>query len=101
MSGMPVVVPDADKIKTDRPGPAESLNISYTGNFPAQHQLDFSATYRFGRQGARCHGVVGLSVMNLYDHKNIINIFQNDVDTRYPYRYGVGFSPNLQVKVSF
>jgi hypothetical protein len=101
MSGMPVVVPGPDQLKPDRPGASDSLSISYTGNFPVQHQLDLSATYRFSRKGARWNGVIGLSVLNLYNRKNIINIFQNDVDTRYPYRYGVGFSPNLQVKISF
>ncbi len=96
MSGLPVYLPDPNQV--DNP---QALNIAYSGRFPAQHQLDLSTTFRFSNPDAKWKGVIGLSMLNVYDRTNIINAFQQNVRSNNAIRYGLGFSPNLQVKISF
>ncbi len=88
-SGMPVVLPTTP------------LDVPYSGRFPNQHQLDLSATYQFWNKPSKKMGVIGFSFLNLYNQENIINIFQSNTRVDYPYRYGVGFAPNVHVKISF
>jgi len=90
-SGMPVIIPSS----------TEQLSISYSGHFPLQHQLDLSMTYSFPEHPKGYRGVIGLSILNLYNHQNIINIFQQNPQGKAPYRYTVGFAPNLQVGFNF
>ena len=75
--------------------------LSFQGRFPIQHQMDLSATYQFSRPGAGWRGVVGISILNLYDQRNVINAFQENVFVQDPERYGVGFAPNIQLKFTF
>ncbi|MEO9802754.1 MAG: TonB-dependent receptor plug domain-containing protein [Reichenbachiella sp.] len=97
MSGMPVRIPD----DTSPNQPSGTLDIPYEGRFPVQHQLDLSATYLFSKPASKWRGVIGLSVLNLYNKGNLINIFQTNVDPDTPLRQGVGISPNLQVSISW
>ena len=99
MSGVPVYEADANDILNGQN--AQDYSIAYSGNFPAQHQLDLSASYRFTKPSAGWRGVLGLSILNVYDRQNIINAFQENVDVNNPIRYGLGFSPNIQLKISF
>lgn len=98
-SGMPVILPTLDPSDPNSNNQT-SLSIPYTDNFPAQHQLDLSVTYKFSNKLEKWDGIVGLSILNLYDRKNIINIFQNNTREEQPYRYAVGFAPNVNVKFS-
>lgn len=98
MSGVPVYEADPDNILNND---APRYNLDYNGNFPAQHQLDLSASYRFSKPTASWRGVVGFSILNVYDRQNIINAFQENVNVNNTIRYGLGFSPNIQVKVTF
>lgn len=98
MSGVPVYEADDDEVLGND---ANRYDLDYNGNFPAQHQLDLSASYRFSKPSASWRGVVGFSILNVYDRQNIINGFQQNVNINNTIRYGLGFSPNIQVKVTF
>ncbi|WP_176214684.1 TonB-dependent receptor plug domain-containing protein [Reichenbachiella faecimaris] len=98
MSGMPVEIPTPRGPGPDQP---TTIDTPYDDRFPIQHQLDLSATYQFSKPEAAWKGVVGLSFINLYNKENLINIFQNGVKPDNPYRYGIGFSPNLQLSISW
>lgn len=96
MSGLPVYLPIPEEIESD-----ERIDFGYENRFPTQHQMDLSATYRFSPADAKWKGVLGFSVLNLYDQNNIINIFQSNVKANDYLRRGVGFAPNLQVRITF
>ncbi|WP_430425771.1 TonB-dependent receptor plug domain-containing protein [Maribacter litoralis] len=97
-SGMPVVVPD---FETDEGTSQSDLDIVYTNRFPSMHQLDVSATYSFTNTRKTWKGIVGLSILNLYDQDNIVNIFQNEPPVDDPYRKTIDFAPNLQLSIQF
>ncbi len=97
-TGMPVNIPAIDPDFNDG---QTTLTIPYSNRFPAQHQLDASATYKFWNKSKNWRGMIGLSFVNLYNQENIINIFQNNTKINNPYRTAVGFAPNLQVNLSF
>lgn len=99
MSGVPVRLPPQDEI--ENPDGPDVLNVSYEGRFPMQHQMDLSATYQFTKPDAAWKGIIGFSVLNLYDRRNVINIFQENVNVNDAIRYGLGFAPNLQIKLIF
>lgn len=95
-SGTPVILPDPRELPM-----GEILRVPYSDRFPWQHQLDFSVTYQFPKQKKGWGGVVGLSLLNIYDQENIINIFQSQTDVSDPYRTAIGFAPNFQVLLTF
>lgn len=99
-SGMPVLIPELDPDEPNSNG-QNTLSVPYSGNFPGQHQLDLSVTYGFLKRENKWQGVVGLSLLNVYDQKNIINIFQNSPRVEQPFRYAVGFAPNISVSINF
>ncbi len=96
MTGLPVYLPSRDQILD-----GNSLDVPYEDRFPVQHQMDLSTTYRFSPAGAAWKGIIGFSVLNLYDRENIINIFQSNVRSNDFLRQGIRFAPNLQVKIIF
>lgn len=96
MTGLPVVIPSRENILG-----GNSLDVPYEDRFPAQHQMDLSTTYRFSPADANWKGVIGFSVLNLYNQENIINIFQSNVRPNDFLRKGIRFAPNLQVKIIF
>lgn len=96
MTGLPVYIPSAENIID-----GNTLDVPYEDRFPSQHQMDLSTTFRFSPAGAGWKGVIGFSVLNLYDKENIINIFQTDVRANDFLRKGIRFAPNLQVKITF
>lgn len=98
MSGVPVYEPDQDQV--NGPG-SQNFSLAYSGNFPSQHQLDLSASYQFSNPDASWRGVLGFSLQNVYDRENIINAFQSNVMVNNPIRFGLGFSPNIQLKITF
>ena len=98
LSGMPVNLPVLDPNHQNSEGLTE-LIIPYDRNFPAQHQLDLSATYKFWKNNGGWKGVLGLSALNVYNRQNIINIFQNTPKANNPYRYALGFAPNLHIGI--
>ncbi len=100
-TGLPVILPDLNKENTPNPDAPESIDVPYKNRFPAQHQLDFSLTYQLWPQEHRLKGVVGLSFLNLYNRENIINLYQKQISKYDLYRNTIGFSPNLQVSISF
>jgi len=93
LSGMPVVIPETNGVF--------NIDIPYSKRFPSQHQLDFSTTYSFYNKSKSWQGVVGFSIINLYNQDNIVNIFQNTISENNFYRKTVGFAPNLQFSVKF
>ena len=101
MSGLPVRLPDEDEIEDPMGPDPDEIRVPYDGRFPVQHQMDLSATYQFSNPDAGWKGIIGLSILNLYDRQNIINVFQENVFVGDEIRYGVGFAPNLQLKFIF
>ncbi len=89
-TGLPVEIPTSI-----------TSTIPYTNRFPAQHQLDFSATYTFWNNSKGGKGTVGLSMINIYDRENIINIFQDRPRENNLFRQAIGFAPNLQASFHF
>lgn len=93
-SGLPVEIPNLENNNTN-------IDFLYSNRFPLQHQLDISATYGFSNIAKTWNGIVGISLVNIYDRKNIVNIFQSGVNSNNLFRESVGFAPNLQVSFSF
>lgn len=100
MSGMPVIVPEIDPMSPSSMGQSQ-LIIPYEDRFPMLHQMDISTSMKFlrGKNGYR--GTLGLSILNVYNQENIINIFQNNPRPNHPYRFAIGFAPNLSLRVKF
>ncbi len=95
-SGMPVVLPTIDTANEER-----ITGIPYSDRFPSQHLLDISATYSFTNKTKTWRSIIGVSIANLYDQDNIVNVFQNSPDIGNLYRKAVGFAPNVQVSFKF
>ena len=76
------------------------VTIPYEDSFPVQHQLDLSVTYKFWEIEGNYLGTLGLSILNVYNQENIINVFQENFRPVAPYRYAIGFAPNLSVRIS-
>lgn len=77
-----------------------SLFVSkYTNRFPAQHQLDISVSCKVLQKSKKIKGLINLSVLNVYNKKNIVNQFYSISDPNNMLRYGIGIAPNLQVKI--
>ncbi|MCB4808470.1 TonB-dependent receptor plug domain-containing protein [Tamlana sp. 62-3] len=89
-SGMPIIYPD----ETD----SNNANIDFRDRFDALHQLDFSASYTF-KPASGIKSVLGLSILNVYNQDNIVNVFQNTSDNNF--RKASRFSPNLQLNLFF
>ncbi len=90
-TGMPVIFSD----ETD----SDSSNLNLSDRFDALHQLDFSASYTFYNSSKSFKSVIGLSILNVYNADNTVNIFQNTSDSTF--RKATNFSPNLQVNLFF
>lgn len=90
-SGMPIIYPD----ETD----SNNLDPIPSDRFDALHQLDFSSTYTFFNASKRLKTVIGLSILNLYNQDNTVNIFQNTTESTF--RKASEFAPNLQVNLFF
>jgi hypothetical protein len=95
-SGTPVILPDPSEIEGGEP-----LISEYADRFPVQHQLDFSVSYTFSQSKKGFGGNLGLSLLNLYDKENVINIFQVNTKPESPYRLALGFAPNIQATIFF
>ncbi|MEM7371856.1 MAG: TonB-dependent receptor plug domain-containing protein [Bacteroidota bacterium] len=100
MAGMPVEIPNIDPNHPNSNG-LQELVVPYTDRFPAQHQLDISTTYSFRSKKNRWKAVIGAAVINAYNQLNYINIIQNNPLVSNPYRYGLGFTPDMHVSISF
>ncbi len=88
MSGLPI---DQDQV-TDLP---------YSDNFPSQHQLDISATYSFLKPSSHWKGIIGISIINVYDQELIINQFANAPGFQNSLRRSLGFTPGLQLSIAW
>lgn len=87
MSGLPINV--------------NQTSVPYSTNFPDQHQLDISATYSFLKSQSRFKGIVGVSLINVYDQELIVNQFYNDPSSNGNLRMGLGFTPGVQLSFSW
>lgn len=78
---------------------ATTVDLPYTDNFPDQHQLDFSATYNISPKSSKWKGVIGVSLINVYDQEIIINQFSNAPGFQNSLRYSLGFTPGIQLSI--
>lgn len=99
-TGLPVNIPMIDPTEPNNDGQSE-LTVPFSQRFPAQHQLDVSSTYSFASKKKKWNALVGLSINNVYNQKNIINIFQSNTNVNNPYRMAIGIAPNAHIKISF
>ena len=91
-SGMPVILPEDTNIDSDA--------VSTLSNrFDGLHQLDFSTSFSFYNSSKTFKTVIGLSILNVYNQDNTVNIFQNT--TQSTFRKTSDFSPNLQINLFF
>lgn len=86
-----------------KPGGGTDNGIVTTERFPIQHQLDFSASWKYVPKNKGYIGHVGLSMLNLYDQKNVIGQARRPQPSGFVYfnKYSLGFSPNLQLSLDF
>ncbi|MEX6625360.1 TonB-dependent receptor plug domain-containing protein [Tenacibaculum salmonis] len=92
----PTIALDTDNINSKR--------------LPKYHRLDLSATYSFNFS-KRMRGKIGISFLNIYNRKNILNRYYTAVtelkNNDFTYKIGeidkvsLGFTPNLVFRVSF
>ena len=78
----------------------------YFDDFPAQHQLDISVSYKIKPKNKKWSMIIGGSIINVYDQKNIINQVARPVGNQLNQRilvnqYGLGFAPSAQVMIKF
>jgi len=84
----------------------ESINSKRLPNY---HRLDFSTTYTFNLvKDKNIKGKIGLSFINIYNQKNILNRkYDVGFDENEVYRlvksdnFSLGFTPNMVFRVSF
>lgn len=84
-------------------GPPPPPRIDPNERFPAYHQLDASIQYNFPKVSKNWSGFIGVSVLNCYDQKNIIDrsmISIQGVNTP-TNRYMMGRMFNLMISFSF
>ena len=96
-SGLPVL---PINFKGD-PALANEIHNPYTKRYPFTHQLDISVTCKLFQHNSHMDGVLGVSVLNVYNQKNIVNNYLNVERVDEIYRYGIGFAPNVQLEVRF
>ncbi len=80
-----------------------------TVRLPDYQRLDFSFWYRFPLEERKVNGVLGLSLMNVYNHENLWKRFYrledlNDDDIpeiQEEERFYLGVTPNLTLKLQF
>jgi hypothetical protein len=83
-------------------GATMPLPDEYTGNFPDNHQLDFSAVFTIA-DNKRWKSSLGLSITNIYSRKNIFMQLRRP-QTNPPVvvdKYMMLMAPNLQYNLSF
>lgn len=76
---------------------------------PVYHRMDFSFWYRFPSEEKDWNGVLGFSLMNVYNRENVWKRFYqledlNDDDipeVEASERFFLGFTPNITLKLSF
>ncbi len=79
-----------------------TTDYSYLGRLANFHQLDISAKYNFSKSSKKWKGSIGLSVLNIYNRKNVIELVTeeifgiNDID-----RTTVGVAPELYLDLKF
>ena len=80
------------------------------GRLPNYHRLDFSATYKFNMsKNQKWKGKLGLSLLNLYGNKNILNrtyrVRLDSVDSEYylqeTEKRALSITPNIVFRVDF
>lgn len=80
-----------------------------SNRLPIYHRLDFSFWYRFPNEKSKVNGVVGISLMNVYNRENVWKRFyrledvdDDDVpDIEEEERFFLGLTPNISLKLSF
>jgi hypothetical protein len=82
---------------------APGSDTFYEDRFPVYHQLDASVNYQFTREERNWKGTIGLSAMNIYNQKNIVEqILQpTSQGMMVKNKYMLGFTPNVFVSFSF
>ena len=87
-------------------GPVEIPAETNDGRFSSQHQLDVAVVYDISPSSKKWRGSVGLSILNVYDQKNLVeqNFYVFGQVSQMPtldQRYGIGFAPNLMLNLQF
>jgi hypothetical protein len=83
----------------------ESLTPFAKARYPTMHMLDASISYALNNKpDAKWGGHVGLSLINIYDQRNIIDevsSFEADGTEIFTSSYSIGFAPNLMVMIEW
>ncbi|MFT7034443.1 MAG: hypothetical protein ACJA2S_002957 [Cyclobacteriaceae bacterium] len=83
----------------------ESLTPYTEQRYPMMHMLDASISYRLNKKrGAKWNGHIGLSILNIYNQKNIIeevSKFEADGTEVFSYGYSIGFAPNVMLMIEW
>ena len=82
---------------------AEVPSEENEGRFDSQHQLDVAAVYQFPAKSKGWVGTIGLSLLNVYDQKNLVssNYVTRGPITSLENRYAIGFAPNLMLSIKW
>jgi hypothetical protein len=84
--------------------PVVTGNKEYLDHYPSFHQLDISIVYDFPTKRKQWNGSVGVSLLNVYNRKNIIEQFRRPGQGNTLFvanKYSMGFAPNLFVSFNF
>ena len=90
-SGAPIIYPN----ETDN----STLTPNLSDRFNGLHQLDFSTSFTLYNNSKSLKSVIGLSIQNIYNQDNTVNVFQNSTENTF--RKSSKFSPNLQLNLFF
>lgn len=105
-TGKPFTEPDPDN-PISNPGPFEEINYQSpnSSTLPDYSRVDFSSEYHF--LWGRSRAVVGLSLLNVLDEKNILNTYytietiDGNSEVRRVNNLSLGITPNVSFRIFF
>ena len=94
-SGMPVY----DQLVFTPGSSSKDRYVDYIGRHPWHHQIDLSGAYTYVPSKKKWNAVISASIMNLYNKKTLL--YEGDEQGVFYTVYTLGFSPDVQLIVSF
>ena len=103
-TGKPHTTPSQNNVvNSDGITSSINYNLPNSDRLPNYFRLDFSSTYKFSLN-EKMNGMVGVSVLNLFNSKNILNTYYKINDTNAvntTNNYSISTTPNFTFRIYF